>query len=236
MNVDFVDLRSSAKVSFLIQMTENNTIEIVTKLLAPVLPVLMLLLGGQIVMNRYQLRHKQREQEIELIKTVRQKQYDAVERLYSSFAKFMSLYRLVNDDSTDLKNTEIRQALLAKAIEAEAEIDALILRIGCEFESEPVVELESLLGHLRQSVQLWREQISKGNRLPFYSSQQPDYVRFKESFAGIAAFMIHQIHNRMDTPKMRMAEARNLLMGTFHNKYETQKFEDSQNKKGIDIV
>lgn len=208
-------------------MTTDQIVSIVTS----ILPTIILVIGGQFLLNRYEISRKSKEQEIELIRSVREKQYTAVESLYGSFAKFMSLYRLIDDGSTDLANQKTREELLHKAIQAEAEIDALILRIGCEFAQKDTEQiLESLLGHLRQSVQLWRESIQSGEKLPFLSSQQEDYVRFKETFAATAAFMVHQIQNRLEPPKMRMGETQSFLMNAFNNKYEFEEYESTAKK------
>jgi hypothetical protein len=199
-------------------MTLDNLLSILTA----VLPTVILLFGGQRLLNRFEISRKTKEQEIELLRTVREKQYEAVQALYSSFAKLMALYRSINNSITNLDDPETRAHLLQQAINAESDIDALILRIGCEFASGSQDELEHLLGNLRQSVHLWRESIVTGQKLPFYSSAQTDYVRFKESFAGTAAFMVHQIQNRLEPPQMRMAESKSLLLGVFSNKYECE--------------
>jgi hypothetical protein len=205
-------------------MTTDQIVSIVTS----ILPTIILVVGGQFLLNRYEIIRKSKEQEIELVRSVREKQYAAVESLYGSFAKFMALYRLINDKNTNLENQKIRDELLQKAIQAESEIDALILRIGCEFAQHDTEQvLESLLGHLRQSVQLWRESIRSGEKLPFWSSEQEDYVRFKETFAATAAFMVHQIQNRLEPPKMRMDETKSILMNAFSNKYEFEKYKST---------
>lgn len=80
------------------------------------------------------------------------------------------------------------------------------------------------MGHLRQSVQLWRESIQAGEKLPFKSSRQKDYVRFKETFAATAAFMVHQIQNRLEPPKMRMDETKSFLLNSFGNIYEFEEY------------
>jgi hypothetical protein len=201
-------------------MTIDNIIQILT----PLLPALLIVFGGQWILNRYETRRKAKEKEAELISSIREQQYEAVESLYRLFAKFMELYRIVNNPNTDLSAPDTQRSLLAQAIEAEAGIDALILRIGCEFVQGPRAELEPLLGNLRQSVQLWRELIRAGKRLPFTYSEQEDYVRFKEAFAGTAAFMVHQIHNRLEPPAMRMEESQSLLLGAFSNKYERRDY------------
>ena len=208
-------------------MTNDQIVSIITS----ILPTIILVIGGQFLLNRYEISRKSKEQEIELIRTVREKQYAAVESLYASFAKFMALYRIINDHNTDLENPKTRDDLLQKAIQAESEIDALILRIGCEFAQQDTEQiLETLLGHLRQSVQLWRESIQSGDKLPFWSSRQKDYVRFKETFAATAAFMVHQIQNRLEPPKMRMDETKLFLLNSFSNKYEFEKYESTEDK------
>jgi len=202
-------------------MTSDNIIALITA----VLPTIILVLGGQYLLNRYEVARKMKEQEIELIRAVREKQYEAVESLYSSFAKFMALYRTMNDPYIDLKDSATRQSLFLQAVEAEAQVDALILRIGCEFPDDEFDQLEYLLGHLRQSVQLWRECIQSGTRLPFYSSDEPPYIRFKETFANTAAYLVHHIHNKLEPVNMRMNETRILLTGAFSNKYEQEVYQ-----------
>ena len=202
-------------------MTSNN----IVALLAAVLPTIILVFGGQHLLNRYEVARKSKEQEIELIRAVREKQYEAVEALYASFATFMALYRTVNSPYTDLKDISVRQSFFEQAVEAEAKIDELILRIGCEFPDDKFDQLEYLLGHLRQSVQLWRECIRNGKVLPFTSSNSPEYMRFKETFASTAAYLVHHIHNKLESVDMRMDETRALLTGVFSNKYEHEAYQ-----------
>lgn len=58
-------------------------------------------------------------------------------------------------------------------------MDALLLKIACEFADGPAERLEYILGHLRQAVQFWREQLEKGEHLPFiYASTYSYFVRF----------------------------------------------------------
>src|SRR5579859_6222489 len=121
-------------------MTVDNLIIILT----PILPTLFLILGGQLILNRYEQRRKSKEQEIELIRSVREKRYEAVESLYHLFSVFMTLYREANSPDTDLSNPEIKKDLLKRAIQAESELDALILRIGCEFTHRSETSLEDL--------------------------------------------------------------------------------------------
>lgn len=199
--------------------------QFVTSIVTAILPTIILIIGGQFILNRYELSRKAKEQEIELMRSMREKQYTAVEALYASFAKFMALFRLINDQNTDLENQKTRSELLEKIVQAESEIDALILRIGCEFaQKNTEKDLENLLGNLRQSVQLWRESVQSGKQLPFWSSQQDDYVRFKATFAASAAFMVHQIQNGLEPPKMRMEETKSFLLNAFSNKYEFERY------------
>lgn len=200
----------------------------ITQLLASVLPTVILIFGGQFIFNRYAILQKSKEQELELIRYIREKQYTAIESLYDLFAEFMSLYRLINDINTNLQKRETHEKLLNRIIEAESKIDALILRIGCEFFRGTENELESLLGHMRQSVQQWRESIQQRKKLPFSHSEQNDYMRFKESFAGVAAFMTNQIQSRLEPPKMRLQDTKSLLRGAFSNKYEYISYEPDE--------
>lgn len=201
-------------------MTSDQIITLITS----ILPTMILLFGGQVLLNFYALSQKTKEQEIELIRSVREKQYEAVEALYHSFSVLMAVYRKANSPSTDLDDIEQRRKLLEEAIQVESEIDGLILRIGCEFTQQSTAELERLLGHLRQAVQMWRERIQAGERLPFSSSNQEAYVKFKETFAATASFMVSRIQNSLEPPRMRMEEATKLLIRVFSNKYEIEEY------------
>lgn len=179
-------------------------------------------------MNWYDLRKKTREEELQLARAIREQQYGAVSDLYESFATFMQLYRDVNASDSYPKNKQERLAFLQRATKAESHVDALILRISCEFADEESETLEKYLGHMRQAVQLWRERILDKKCLPFTDSHQHDYARFKETFAGVAAFMVHRLHHGLTPPKMRMKEASQLLVNTFSNKYEIMPYEPVQ--------
>ena len=212
-------------------MTTDNIITIFIAILVPILPTLFLILGGQYLLDRYAEKRNEKEQQMALLRTVREKQYEAVEALYHVFSLFMSLYREINSSNTDLGNGDMRKNLLKRVIEAEAEVDALILRIGCEFAHASETELEDLLGHLRQSVQLWRETLQKGQMLPFYASDQPDYVRFKETFARTAAFMVQHIHEQLEPSKMRQEQAASILVNVFSNDYEGVPYKSIYHRK-----
>lgn len=200
--------------------------EFILEIVKSLIPILFLIFGGQWLLNKYEIIKKAKEQEFELVRSIREQQYEAVKTLYRLFSEFMALYREINSPTTNLQNPDTKQHLFLRATKAESEIDALILRIGCEFTNGiDDDELENLLGHLRQSVQLWRSNIANEKELPFYSSTQNDYVRFKETFAGTAAFMVNQIHNRLKPPEMRMREAKTTLIGVFSNKYESVKYQ-----------
>jgi hypothetical protein len=113
-----------------------------------------------------------------------------------------------------------RSDFMLRAIKAETQLDALIVRIVCEFVNKPNEDYEYLLGHLRQSAQKWRETLKEGKLLHFESSSNPEYVRFKETFASTAAFMVHHIHEHLDPPTMDKEQAAILLMKIFSNTYE----------------
>ena len=128
-------------------------------------PTLILLAGGQLLLNRYEVAKKKREQEIELARFIRERQYEAVQEMYSLFGRLMTLYRLINSPDTNLEDVKIRRELFEQCAKAESTVDATILRIGCEFTSGNINDLEPLLGNLRQSVQIWRENVRDSERL-----------------------------------------------------------------------
>ena len=59
----------------------------IIKLLVPVLPTIILILGGQWILNRYWVERSRKEKELDLIRTVREKQYATITNLYQLFAK-----------------------------------------------------------------------------------------------------------------------------------------------------
>lgn len=197
--------------------------ELLIKLLSPLIPTIFLLVGGQWLLNQYSIARRKKEQELELVKAIREQEYKAIEELYRLFGAFMELYRIVNADFTNLQEEETRITLFKQAAHLESQVDSLILKIGCEFANDSQnspQNLEELLGNLRQSVQLWREQIREGKKLPFTSSKQNNYTRFKSAFANVSAFMINRIHYKLETPQTRMKQVEELLLGSFDNKYE----------------
>jgi hypothetical protein len=180
-------------------------------ILAALLPAIITVIGGQAILIRYR---KSKEQEVELIRAVREKQYEAVQSLYTLFGQYMALYREIN--RSDVKNPQVQEDIMKRVIQAESEMDALLLKIACEFADGPAERLEYILGHLRQAVQFWREQLEKGEHLPFIYASTYEYVRFKETFAETAAFMVHHIHHKLEPNKMQREQAADLVIRVFN--------------------
>ncbi len=216
---------------------DNQTIleliQILQPFLIPIIPTVILVFGGQWLLDKYAIKRKKRETEIDLINSIRQQQYATLSQLYTLFARFMELYRLVNSDLTDLTDLKVRKALFTMVTKAESQVDALILKIGCEFTDgdDGQDEVETMLGNLRQSVQLWRERVSNGEKLPFNRSSQYDYLRFKTAFSYVSAFMINKIHNKLEAPKVKMKLVEDILVGSFDNKHEKWNLGDPDKKK-----
>jgi hypothetical protein len=195
-----------------------GTTNLVT-IIAALLPAIITVIGGQAILIRYR---KSKEQEIELIRAMRERQYEAVQSLYALFGQYMALYREIN--RSDLTNPSVREDIMKRVILSESEVDALLLKIACEFANGSVERLGYILGHLRQSVQFWREQLAKGEKLPFIYSNTYEYVRFKETFAETAAFMVHHIHSKLQPNKMQQQQAADLLLHIFNYLNETEKW------------
>lgn len=194
--------------------------DILSDIITAAVPVLILLFGGRRILNIYDVRKTKREQEIELSRFIREQQYSAIQELYGLFGRFMLLYRLVNSPDTDLNDDETRRTLYKASSEAESGVEAVILRIGCEFTHDNRERLEPLLGDLRQSVQIWRESIRAHEKLPFDKDTQQDYLDFKTGFAKTTAYMVSKVYGNLTPEEVQMEEAQNLLIEAFSNKYE----------------
>ena len=194
---------------------------IVVPILAPISAAIIVVFGGRFFLKEYEERQKQKEQEVALLRSVREQQYKAVELLYDLFSQFMALYREMSNfvapaSATNLSKDELNE-LLKRAIKAETQLDALIVRIVCEFVNKPNEDHAYLLGHLRQSAQSWRETIREGKMVHFGSTKDPEYVRFKTTFTQTAAFMVHHIHEHLERPPtMDNKQAANLLIKIFY--------------------
>ncbi|MEM9090089.1 MAG: hypothetical protein AAGC93_15220 [Cyanobacteria bacterium P01_F01_bin.53] len=203
------------------------TQELIKTVIGGAVPIAIATLGGQWLLNRYELDKKRRESRLEFSRFVRERQYESLVQLYQLFGRFMSLYRLINAQSTDLSNAEVQKSLLRQCAEAEAGVDAVILRIASKFTNEYQDSLSQSLGNLRQSVQIWRERVSTGNRLPFTYSSQQDYVRFKTAFAQIATYLSTNIFGSLEPLPVRFDAAQKLILDAFSNKWERHGYHDA---------
>ena len=140
----------------------------------------------------------------------------------------MSLYRIINSKEIDLSNPEEKKTILMQCAEAEAQVDAVILRVASEFPSEYPDSLAESLGNLRQSVQIWRERVSEEQRLPFTSSDQDDYVRFKTAFAKSATYLAATIYGSLEPLPIRFEVAQRLVLDAFSNKWERYGYHDTR--------
>lgn len=205
---------------------EDTTLRVwglIIQLLTPIIPVLILILGGQSLINKYHIKKKEQELRLDLVCSIRKQQYQTLQNLYSTFAEFMKLYRLTDELSKkELGTKEIKDEIIKMSINAETKIDALILEIGCEFPPLKIDEIDTkyLLGNLRQSVQLWRESFINENHLPFDSSGQKDYMRFKSAFALVSSFMINRIYGDITDHKISVSQVSDILVDAFDNKHE----------------
>lgn len=229
--------------------------ELVKAAVGGLAPVVALLIGGRFLLDWYDLRKKKseleldrvakdrlreaeliqrrREQELDLTKFVRQKQYEAVQELYSIFAAYMALYRLINSGHIDLSDANERLKLLRELAPLEGRVDSAILRIASEFSNKATAaELAKYLPNLRQACQLWRESVRYGKPLPFHSSGQPDYVRFKRAFTQTATYLANRIYERLDPPDLAVDEATFLLTEVFDNKHERRAQGDASQETG----
>lgn len=198
------------------------TIEILLKIFTPLIPIIALIIGGQTLIDKYAIKRKRKELEIELLKKTREEKYNTIRDIYNLFSEYMRLYRKINSPLTDLNNAETLQFLFNEVVITESKVEGIILKVGCEFvtEKDDKEEIEGMLGNLRQSVQIWREKLINKEKLPFNSSGQEDYMRFKTAFAYTAAFMANKIHEDLETPDIKMKRVEEILVGSFDNKYE----------------
>lgn len=219
------------------------TEELIKAVVGGAAPTLILIIGGRLFLDWYDLRKRQREQkidqaakeavrevelsqkrreqELDLTKFVRQKQYEALQELYAIFASYMALYRLINSNHIDLGDATERLKLLRELAPLEGRVDSAILRIASEFSNSTTSEcLSKYLPNVRQACQLWRETVQRGEQLPFYSSNQPDYVRFKSAFTQTATYLANRLYERLEPPQLAVEEATKVLTDVFDNKHE----------------
>jgi hypothetical protein len=189
-------------------------------LISSAIYLLVAVIGGRLLISRYIINTKKREQQIELARLIKHRQYDALEEIYKLFGKYMQLYREINCPDTNLADEVVRKALFNRCANAEGRIESVILRIGSEFPKREGANLEEILGNLRQSVKLWRECVRDQKKLPFHISSQSDYVRFKTCFAHTSSYLATAIYEATDPIGVKMEDASNLLNGAFSNKYE----------------
>jgi hypothetical protein len=205
--------------------------ELIKAAVAGVVPTAVLAFGGRWLLDKYDARKKEREhelhvvqkrreQEIELVRFVRQRQYDALQELYKLFAQYMECFRLVNSGLIDLADPMRRLRLLKRIAAAEGRVDAVILRIASEFAHEDIPTLGDSLANLRQSVQVWRRCVCDGERLPFRSSEQRDYMRFKKAFTEVCTHLVSIIYQRLDPATVAVEKATGVLTYVFDNRHE----------------
>lgn len=195
----------------------------IIELIVAIAPTILLLLGGQYFLNKYEILKKRKEANIDLDKSIKQEQYKSISTLYELFGNFMSAYRYINlpKGSSSLNKNDI----LSNVISMESKLEGLILKICNEFvdKSDDLAEIEIMLGNLRQSVQIWRESVANDNRLPFNISNQEDYVRFKSAFSKTSTFMANKINLNKPIDYLNNGEAEKLLYDIFDKKHERWK-------------
>src|SRR4029078_3135960 len=144
---------------------------------------------------------------------------EALQELYSLFAQYMSLYRIINSQHLDLSNESTRRELLKEIAAAEGRVDATILRVASEFTQDNSEPLSAYLADLRQSVQIWRENVREGRELPFYGSGQADYARFKGAFVRTCTYLASQIYARVEPTAVVVDQAASVLADVFDNRH-----------------
>jgi hypothetical protein len=202
------------------------TQEIIKTIIGGAIPITMAAVGGQWIINQYQLAQKEKESHLELARFIRERQYESLEQLYCLFGRFMALYRIINSQDTDLSNLQTKQELLRQCAEAESSVDSIILRVASEFTYKYQSPPAEALGDLRQSVQIWRERVSEEKRLPFTYSEQEDYVRFKRAFAWVATYLSSIIFVRLEPLPVRSEAAQKLILDVFSNIREWHGYHD----------
>jgi hypothetical protein len=218
------------------------TEELIKAAVGGAVPTAVLIFGGRWLLDKYDIRkkkreqdlefaakerlvdsevaRKRREQEIELVTFVRQRQYEALQELYALFAQYMSFYRLINSGHVDLKDPASRLKLLEQIAVSEGRVDAAILRIASEFTHDNSDKLGEYLANLRQSVQIWRERVRSGQDLPFTSSGQQDYLRFKTAFTRSCTYLASLIYQRLEPTSVVVEQATQVLTDVFDNRHE----------------
>lgn len=135
----------------------------------------------------------------------------------------MFLYRKIN--FVKIESSEERYKVFNEIIEAECQVDSLILKIASEFvyAKDDKKEVDQILGNLRQSVHIWRESFANKKKLPFSISDQEDYMRFKQAFARAATFMANKINSELDLEQVKIETSQEVICNAFDKKHENWK-------------
>jgi len=135
------------------------------------------------------------------------------------YGEFYGIWKL--ERSSDRSNTgevvqseETRADLLTRACTVEGQLESTLVRLACE-RTLTTADIETL-GRFRQLFQRLRESISAGRHVPWWSSNDPEYVAFKTLSTQVAALIVR------DSKRPTPAAAAAALQEITSNKWETK--------------
>ncbi|MDD2340676.1 MAG: hypothetical protein PHG79_10600 [Methanosarcina sp.] len=152
-------------------------LELIKGVISLVVTLITLLLGW-IVGNKiaYNMSINQKRREIEL---------DQLNQFFQLYGEFFSIWKLYNYlFDNKLVNNDICIELLKRASDAEAGIEAILLKIASDKKLSD--EDTKTLGCFRQSYQLLRESIRDKKRINWNSSNHEQYKSFKTLSCKVA--------------------------------------------------
>jgi hypothetical protein len=108
----------------------------------------------------------------------REFQLSALQQFYAAYGEFFAVWKLWNPlvDASQ-GSTDKGWKLHERAAAAEAIIEGTLVKLACEMDLDDSTIEE--LGRFRQGFQRLRESIRYGKKLPWDSSENPEYKTFK---------------------------------------------------------
>jgi hypothetical protein len=143
----------------------------------------------------------------------------AVERFHSHYGEFCAIWKLWDQVLSEFasksdKLEESRRALLDRATNMEAGVEATLLKVASE--QLLSVREQAEFGNLRQAFQVARERIRDSQPIAYWSSEDPHYTEFKRLACAFGTIVGSSRYRREPSSE----EAAKAFSEITSNKYE----------------